>query len=215
MVDRFSSFPFLSKLTTKGTDTITRILTDWFNLYGWPKVIGSNGGPQFRDEFNHWCHTKGIKSIPSSAYNPASNGLAESGVKRAKHLLEKSDSWASFQASFSAYKNVPMARGEAPSTTFFGRVLRQPGLPTVEPQLANQPRDSDAPGDQPSKANGFTIGSMVCIYNPTHKRFDSKGEIVAVCRHKRSFLVKKANGHEVLRNRCLIRPIKTPVSKNI
>jgi hypothetical protein len=27
---------------------------------------------------------------------------------------------------------------------------------------------------------------MVCIYNPTHKRFDSKGEIVAVCRHKRS-----------------------------
>jgi transposase InsO family protein len=114
MVDRFSSFPFLSKLTTKGTDTITRILTDWFNLYGWPKVIGSDGGPQFRDEFNRWCSTKGINSVPSSAYNPASNGLAESGVKRIKHLLEKSDSWASFQESFSAYKNVPMARGEAP-----------------------------------------------------------------------------------------------------
>ncbi len=65
------------------------LLKHWFSKFGFPQIIRSDGGPQFRTEFSEFCKTYGIMHELSSPYNPQSNGLAESAVKSMKHLVKK------------------------------------------------------------------------------------------------------------------------------
>ena len=61
---------------------IIRSLTNWFNLLGWPEIIHTDGGPQFRSEFEEFCkffiHHKLL-----SPCHPESNGLVVAAVKNA------------------------------------------------------------------------------------------------------------------------------------
>jgi transposase InsO family protein len=84
MVDRFSSYPLVKVVRTATTSSICKILSSWFNEFGWPKSIGSDGGPQFKEQFKEFCTSKKIVHELSSVRNPQSNGLAEAGVKRIK-----------------------------------------------------------------------------------------------------------------------------------
>ena len=86
MVDRFSGFVCSEKMRSTTASAILRQLQAWFNLLGWPKVIRSDGGPQYLSEFDRFCESFGIKHETSSPYNPSSNGLAESAVINAKYL---------------------------------------------------------------------------------------------------------------------------------
>jgi hypothetical protein len=49
-----------------------------------PVIIYSDGGPQFKDEFDDFCKTWSIKHVKSSPHYPQSNGVAESTVKEIK-----------------------------------------------------------------------------------------------------------------------------------
>ena len=76
-----------SKLTTFILPVpVISTLTTWFNLFGWPTSIRSDGGPQFRGEFSHFCETHHIRHELSAPYNPKSNGLAEAGAKSVKNI---------------------------------------------------------------------------------------------------------------------------------
>jgi transposase InsO family protein len=90
--DRFSGYPWVARLTSKTTGAVIAIMEKWFErvrLAPTPRL--SDGGPQFRHEFEEWCTANNIIFELSSARNPASNGLAEAAVKQVKHLLEKID----------------------------------------------------------------------------------------------------------------------------
>lgn len=76
-------------MTKIDTQAVTTCLTNWMLEFGIPVSIQTDGGPQFRSEFDTWCKEMGIKHELSSAYYPASNGHAEAGVKSMKLLLEK------------------------------------------------------------------------------------------------------------------------------
>ena len=89
MVDRFSGFPFVAALRSLTTRAILKTMTTWFYDFGFPRVIRSDGGPQFRTEFEQYCRSNGITKELSSPYNPQSNGLAESAVKQVKYLMKK------------------------------------------------------------------------------------------------------------------------------
>ena len=80
-VDHWSGYPFYSHLRSLSTSSVISTLTTWFNLFGWPTSIRSDGGPQFRGEFSRFCETHQIRHELSAPYNPKSNGLAEAGVK--------------------------------------------------------------------------------------------------------------------------------------
>ena len=54
----------LNKLTTKA---VTNILEDWFLDFGKPLRIRSDGGSQFRSEFDEWCEEMGIVHDLTSA----------------------------------------------------------------------------------------------------------------------------------------------------
>ena len=89
LVDRFSGFPLAHNSVRCCTEDAIWVLENWFNLYGYPKYLRSDGGPAFRSEFGTWAKSKGIQLDLSSAYNPSSNGLAEAGVARVKKLIQR------------------------------------------------------------------------------------------------------------------------------
>ncbi|KAG1651825.1 hypothetical protein GQR58_026731 [Nymphon striatum] len=112
MVDRFSGFLFVSKITNSSTSTVTKILLKWFCDFGYPDVIRSDGGPCFRSEFSEICDQYFIKHELSSAYNPSSNGLAEAAVKNAKILLQKcKETGENFEQALSEFRLMPRADG--------------------------------------------------------------------------------------------------------
>ena len=82
VVDRYSSMPMHRKGKAETTAEAIRACEDFFNWWGLPEVLRSDDGPCFQSQFREWCRSKGIKHELSSSYNSASNGLAESGVKK-------------------------------------------------------------------------------------------------------------------------------------
>ena len=80
LVDRYSGYIFSEHLPHLSTKDVIRQLKVWFCLFGFPKVIVSDNGPQFRSEFEVFCTNIGAKHITSSPYFPQSNGQAESAV---------------------------------------------------------------------------------------------------------------------------------------
>ena len=47
-VDHWSGYPFYHFLYSLTSETILKIFTSWFNLFGWPSAVRSDGVPQFR-----------------------------------------------------------------------------------------------------------------------------------------------------------------------
>ena len=93
LVDRYSGWPMDKPLKKLDTTAVTSILDDWFLEHGKPVDLRSDGGPQFRRDFDQWCESQEINHQLSSAYNHQSNGHAEVAVREMKHLLEKTKSY--------------------------------------------------------------------------------------------------------------------------
>ena len=55
VVDRYSGFLWVTRLTNTHTGAIVKTLEDLFVRVGFPGRIRSDGGPQFRQEFQQWC----------------------------------------------------------------------------------------------------------------------------------------------------------------
>ena len=201
VVDRFSGFPLVARLTTKTTGAVVGILEKWFNELGWPKRLGSDGGPQFRQDFEEWCSANSIAFELSSARNPASNGLAEAGVKRVKHLLEKIDGPSSFTRGLLALRNTPMSNGRpSPAQAFFTRDLRVPGLPTV-------PTAGPPTTGRRVRVSEFQPGDKVRVNNPDTKRWTDKATVMKIRRHGASVWLRMANGRVLVRNQRFLKPL--------
>ena len=78
LLDRYSRFVVSKLLTKTNTTSITNQLKQWFNLLEWPQTIRSEGGPQYRTEFDQFCKNHNIKHELTSPHNSQANGLAES-----------------------------------------------------------------------------------------------------------------------------------------
>ena len=86
-VDNWSGYPLFSLLRSLSSDAIIAKLTTWFNPFGLPVPIHSDGGPQFCGSFPRFCLQQNISHNLSAPYNPKSNSLAEAGVKSIKNIL--------------------------------------------------------------------------------------------------------------------------------
>ena len=54
-VDNWSGYPLYRLLRSLISDAILKVLTNWFNMFGWSSFIRSDGGPQFRGNFPKLC----------------------------------------------------------------------------------------------------------------------------------------------------------------
>ena len=86
VVDYFSHFPEVIRLTTTTSSNIITSLKSLFARYGIPEEEISDNGPQYiSQEMKDFADTYGFKHT-SSPYNPQGNGLAERTVKTVKSL---------------------------------------------------------------------------------------------------------------------------------
>ena len=135
--DFYSGFPFVFQLKETSSRAVINHLENIFCLFGAPKRIRTDGGPQFRAEFSAFCARWNINHELSSAYNPTSNGHAESAVKNMKHLLAKClDAGESFLPALLHWRSTPRADGFSPSELFLGRRPR-----TLLPRISLTHRD--------------------------------------------------------------------------
>ena len=122
------------------------VLDGWFLDLGFPKTIRSDGGPQFRADFDTYCTNNNIKHETSSPYHPESNGLAEAAVKNMKRLIIKCrECKEDFHRALLEWKNTPNDTGYSPAQAFLGRrqrsalpALYQPEVTTQEVHTARQ-----------------------------------------------------------------------------
>jgi hypothetical protein len=161
----------------------------------------SDGGPQFvKDgELYKFCEEWGIRHIRSSPYMPRSNGVAESGVKEMKKLIQANLSSSGILNIASAISGIQMFRntpqtttGESPAQLIFGRDIRV-SLPCnrqhLLPQLRfaaekrlfdhEQKRQPDAIRYGPKRELPLlTPTTPVRVQNPITYKWDKTGNIV-------------------------------------
>lgn len=191
IVDRFSGFPFVEKLTRTTTDAVTGRLLKIFELFGFPGSIRTDGGPQFRGPFDSFCAQYGIRHELSSPYNPQSNGHAEAAVKNTKRLLKKLDyNWEAFNKALLEWRNVPKTDTASPAELMFGGRKQRTLLPSISPSALFEPKEEEA----------FPLDVQVRIQDPKTKTWDLQGTVIGPRDHGGSFRVLLDDGREVLRN---------------
>jgi len=91
VVDYFSRFPEVVKLTSTTSTAIIQALKAIFSLHGIPTVFRSDNGPQFvSTDIKHFTESYSFTQITSSPKYPQSNGLVERMVQTVKGLLSNS-----------------------------------------------------------------------------------------------------------------------------
>ena len=91
MVDYFSRYIEVTKLTKTTSASVIQALKSIFSQHGIPNVLASDNGPQYSaKEFEDFAKTSDFVHNTSSPYHPQGNGEAERAVKTVKKLLKGS-----------------------------------------------------------------------------------------------------------------------------
>ena len=200
LVDRFSNFPLVSKLSSLTSKAVIDRLRGWFLLFGFPKTLRSDGGPQFRSEFRNFCDNRGILHQVSSPYNSQSNGSAESGVKILKATMKKCHP-SCWDEAFAMLRHACDKSGRSSSSLFFGRTVRS-SLPTVsDTQPLRKSMNIEFP---PDKLRHLCIGQQVRIQDRRSLKWSSIGTIISRS-GDRSYVIKLSDGSKITRNRRFLR----------
>jgi len=201
IVDEFSGYPFVKPLTQTTTAHVIKAFKSLTDMFGFPQYIRSDGGPQFRSEFDAFCKTFHITHELSAPYHPQSNGLAEAAVKNMKLLMERCGSWIAFETALLEWRCVPRANSErSPAELFLGRTVRStlPRITRSDTISRNDKTYSEA------LRSNIPNGSSVWIYN-SHSRRWSPGTLVEP-RESGSYFVADTDGNEYLRAKHHVRP---------
>ena len=89
IADYFSRYPVVHPVTNTTTETIIRKTKETFSLFGVPREIVSDNGPQFQRQYNTFCSSWGIQHTTSSPRYPRSNGFIERQIGYLKPILKK------------------------------------------------------------------------------------------------------------------------------
>lgn len=197
-VDRYSGYPFVNELRNLDTAAVIRALRSIWHVHGYPRVIVTDNGPQFRSDFAQHCKSIGARHFTSSPYHSQSNGLAEAAVKNCKQLMQKVGSKKEdFDYQLFKYRNTPRAsKDKSPAELFTGRIQRT-NLPTLAPPLQVVKAVAGLPQ--------FTVGSKVRVYNVHNKKWDICGEIVDVRPSGRSYQIMTEDLKIIVRNRRFVK----------
>ena len=177
-VDYFSNYWEVDQLPSTKSKSVIMKLQAHFARYGLPCVVISDNGPQFHcEEFESFASEWGFEHRTSSPGHPKSNGLAESAVKTAKHLITKAvRSGRDPNLALLEYRNTPTAGlDSSPVQRMFGRRTRTL-LPTTPNML--EPHGIDASTvRQKMKAKQIKSADY---YNQNAKDLDAleEGEVV-------------------------------------
>ena len=160
-VDRLTNWPEVREAMPKtedaGADGMIRSFRELFGMFGVPKQLSTDGGPQYTSkQFKEFLDVWGVSHRNSAAYNPESNGRAEVGVKSVKRLLRDNvdaqgrlNTDAVLRAMLQ-FRNTPDPdTGWSPAKLLLGRQLRD-SLPLHPDSASLFPRTGFQAGDKES-----------------------------------------------------------------
>jgi len=136
VVDYYSRYPEITKLSSTTSDSIIKALRSIFSRLGIPEILISDNGPQYASGvMNDFAKSYGFQHITSSPHYPQGNALAERTVKTIKSLLKKSSDQ---YLALLAYRATPFPWcGYSPVELLMGRPLRT-DVPQVTTQMIPQ-----------------------------------------------------------------------------
>lgn len=109
VVDYYSKWLEIIKLTNKTTAIIIDKLIDLFATHGHPRMIIADNMPFGSKEFRNFAREFEFDLTTSSPHYPKSNGLAEKYVNISKNILRKSkESGSDFRKALLEYRNTPL-----------------------------------------------------------------------------------------------------------
>jgi len=158
LVDAYSKYPCIHATTSTSTKATTDLLEEDFSHFGYPHTIVSDNATTFMSqEFQHWCHERGITHLTGAPYHPATNGTAERLVQTFKQAMKKSTlpPRRAVHEFLMQYRRTPTSSGYSPSELLNGRQIRSQ-IDTLLPSPAHK-----AQGQQAREATkSQTIGKM-------------------------------------------------------
>ena len=218
VVDYFSRYPEVAKLTSTTASSVIAILKACFARHGIPKTVRSDNGPQFTSrEFTEFATSYGFEHRTSSPHYPQSNGMVERAVKTVKKLLKQSSDPYLAVLSFRATP-LPWC-GLSPSELLMGRQIRTT-VPQISAHLVpkwpylTEFRQIDKRFKE-SQKNNFDQRHRVCEQDEIPEGSDvwvnsgtqpEPDHVVAADPSPRSYLISTSSG-EVRRNRSHLIPI--------
>ena len=226
VVCRFSGYAWLSLLKKTTTAYILQTLDSLFKEYGFPTVIRSDGGPQFRSEFDEYCKKNAIKHELSSPYNPESNGLAESAVKNLKSIILRcKDTGEELKPAIAAWRNMVRADGSSPSQMFFRRIQKQrlpllnPNATSFNPDALIQKRDNmhskRCNFDQHSVIIADLVpGEEVLVQDYLTGLWTESATVLSMREDRHSYWVQDKHGRKFIRGRRRLKQFSQPLEAN-
>ena len=123
IVNYFSRYPEVYKLTTTTSKSIIISLRTAFSQHGIPETLRTDNGPQFNlIEFTEFVQQYDFTHNTSSPHFPASNGQAERTVQIIRQLLKNADD---YHLVLLSYRATPFPWcGKSPAELFMGRKIR-------------------------------------------------------------------------------------------
>ena len=216
-VDYWSNFFEIDYLPTYTAVTVIHKLKAHFARYGIPEQIMSDNGPPFSSEpFREFCRSWGVQCITSSPGYSQSNGMAESAVKAAKRLLQKTaDTGEDAYLALLEVRNTPRQGVSAsPAQLLLGRQTRsllpvrpghlQPEWSTDESRrlIQHQQRRQKTSYDRRARDLPALCGDDRVLFRPTGGTDRSWREGTVVTEHSpRSYVVRDRFGNDWRRNR--------------
>ena len=217
VVDYYSRFMEVQKLTSTTSASVISALKAIFSRHGIPSEFVSDNGPQFDSgEMKEFASKYNFIHTTSSPHYPQSNGLAERMVKTVKKLI--ADSPDPYLALLS-YRSTPLPWCElSPAELLMGRRL-QTDVPQMKTQLTpNWPhiknfREKDKKYKQEQKRHydrrhrvreASPLPDDTPVWVSTQGREDVPGRVSQQADSPRSYRVSTPSG-EVRRNRSHLR----------
>ena len=132
VVDYYSRYVELAKLTSTTSPTIIQHLKSIFARHGVPESVVSDNGPQYSSNaFATFAEEYGFTHITSSPRYAQANGLAERTVQTVKSLLKKS---SEPYLALLSYRSTPLEHGFSPAELLMSRRLKT-NVPVAPAQL--------------------------------------------------------------------------------
>jgi hypothetical protein len=188
LVNRYSGFPLVSKLTSQSSESIIGHMEKIFYLLGRLGEIKCDNGPCFRSGFKNWAKDRDIIVNNLAPIKPTSNVLAERAAGIVKHMLLKHHlNYEAFMHALMEFRAKPRTDSYLPSQVFYGRRMKTDAPITAatlrtrtDLSAAESARQkvSDSKRKSASKQSttglDMILGQTVSVQNPTTKRWDKR-----------------------------------------
>ena len=211
---KYSKYPFVYKLPSTESPTISRCLKSLFAEQGVPVILRSDNGPQFSSNgFRKFADEYGFRHVTSSPHYPRSNRFIESQVKIVKKSLVKArKSGLDPALALLCLRTRPIdGTSKSPAELLFGRQL-QDNLPGREADhfehLAAKQEQQKTYYDERARTTSLSPvvpSQPVVIRNESTYKWEPA--IVKSIDQHRPAIVETPQGKTLRENRIDIRPV--------